>query len=128
MPPGKDVKVQIQELKNQVAMAEMQQQQDQFIMTTQMNLRLNDAKIMELTAKANLMEAQAVSLPAKQNVEAFRAGIEALREQNKGMEIELNRMMESRKNARSIGTNPAPAGAAGTVPLLEGPPSNQIPL
>jgi len=128
MPPGKDVKVQIQELKNQVAMAEMQQQQDQFIMTTQMNLRLNDAKIMELTAKANLMEAQAVSLPAKQNVEAFRAGIEALREQNKGMEVELNRMMESRKNARSPAINSVPAGAAGTVPLLEGPPSNQAPL
>lgn len=117
-PPGPDVKVQIQQLKNEAAMANLEAEQMRFMMTMQETRRLNDMKIMQLQAQAKLLEAQAESEPGKQNVAAFRAGIEAIREHNKGLDSQLDRMMRTMENGRE-----ANAGR-GTLRQLEGAPSN----
>lgn len=116
-PPAPDVKIQIQEMKGQIEAAKLEQSKMEFIMTMQEMVRVNSAKITELTAKAALMEAQATSMPAKQNVEAFRAGIEALRLQNEQANNQLDRMMETRNAAvgqGTIGTGTAGLGLAET--------------
>jgi hypothetical protein len=100
-PPPPDVKVQIQQMKNELALQQMQQKQTEFILNMQENVRLNTAKIAELTAKANKLDAEATSEPGKQNVAAFRAGIEAMREQNAQANAHLDRLMESLNESRS---------------------------
>lgn len=115
-PPPPDVKVQLQEMKNQVAMAQLEQAKMEFIVTMQETQRLNAAKIMQLTAQADLLEAQAQSEPGKQNVAAFRAGIEAIREQNKTVNDTLDRMMEEMKN----GTRTVNSGGASAASMEAG--------
>ena len=122
-PPPPDVKVQLQEMKNQVAMAQLQQAKMEFVVTMQETQRLNAAKIMQLTAQADLLEAQAQSEPGKQNVAAFRAGIEAIREQNKTVNDTLDRMMEDMKNG-SRGIN---QGGGATPPMGTGVPGMVTP-
>lgn len=105
-PPAPDVKIQIQELKNQIESAKLQQKQMEFIMQMQENVRVNNAKIAALVAQAQKMEAEAQSEPGKQNVAAFRAGIEAIREQNAQANAQLDRMMEDFRNDSNRGGSP----------------------
>jgi chaperonin GroES len=120
VPAPQDVKVQLQQMKNQVEMARLQQAKDEFTMTLQETIRLNNAKIFDLMAKAASLQKSAQTEEAKLSVEAFRAAIEAMREDNKRNETMLDRMMEERKNAREAGQS------AGTGILgVEDPSSNQ---
>lgn len=113
--PAPDTKIVIQQMKAQVEGMKLEQAKMEFVMTMQETVRMNNAKILELMAKAKLLEEQADGEPGRRNVEAFRAGIEAIREQNKAHESQLDKMMES-MNVNQRG--------AGTVPSLEGPSSN----
>ena len=118
-PPAPDVKLQIQEMKQQLEMAKLQGQQQMFMMTLMENRRLNEAKIMQLTAHAEQLQATAVSEPQKRSVEAFRAAIEAIREHNNKTTADLDRMMENMNASdRSVGTG-------NSFPQLEGPENNQ---
>ncbi len=117
-PPAPDVKLQIQEMKTQLEMAKLQSQQQMFMMTMMETRRLNEAKIMQLTAQANQLEAQAASEPQKRSVEAFRAAIEAIREHNNRTTADLDRMMENMNGRNGNGTGSA-------VPQLAGPGGNQ---
>lgn len=118
-PPAPDVKVQIQQMKNQVAAAQLEQSKMEFMVTMQETVRLNSAKIQQLTQQAMLMEKQASTLEGKQQVEAFRAGIEAMREQNNQTNTALDRMMESFNESRK-----ANLGATAALPSLETTPGN----
>ena len=115
MEPAKDVKIQLQEMKNQVAAAQLEQKKMEFMVTMQETVRVNTAKITELMAKAEKMAEEAKSEPGRRNVEAFRAGIEAMREANANTNAQLDRMMET-FNAKSRGS--------GTIPGMEGGPGN----
>jgi chaperonin GroES len=95
--PAPDIKVQIQAMKNEVLAAQLEQKKMEFVVTMQETVRANTAKIAELMAKAMKYEREADSEPAKQNVAAFRAGIEAMREQNNQANSQLDRMMEEMK-------------------------------
>lgn len=114
--PAPDVKIQIQQMKGEIETAKLQQAQMQFILTLQENSRVNNAKIQELMMKAAQMEEETKAIPGKHNVEAFRAGIEALREQNNATNAQLDRMMEGLKNGDSRGT--------GEIQSVEGRPGN----
>lgn len=116
--PPVDIKIQIQSMKSQVEMAKLEQAKMEFVVTMQENVRLNTAKIAQLTATANKLEIEAQSEPAKQNVAAFRAGIEALREQNKQNNAQLDRMMEQINAAREANTG------TGTIPGMAAPSGN----
>ena len=107
-------------MKNQNDQLKLQSAQQMFIIKMQGDIRLNDAKILQMTAHAKLLEAQATNEPQKIAVESFRAAIEAIREHNKNQQADLDRMMENLN-----GSNP---GTSGAVPSLEGPPSNPMSL
>lgn len=114
---GPSEKVQIQQMKNDAKAMELQQEQMQFIITMQENARVNNAKILQMEATARRLEQEADGEPARRNVEAFRAAIEAVREQNNAQNAHLDRLMENLKNGNQ--------GAGGTVQRLAGPPSNE---
>jgi chaperonin GroES len=116
--PTPDVKVQVQQMKNQVEAARLDQEKMKFMLTMQETVRLNTAKIATLAAQAQRMEAEATTVAGKANVEAFRAGIEAMRAHNDQTNAHLDRMMESFNESRNN------IGAQGTLPSLEEPSSD----
>lgn len=118
-PPAPDVKVQLQEMKNQVVLAQLEQEKMMFALTQQETVRLNSAKIEQLMAQVQKLMAEAESEPAKRSVEAFRAAIEAMREQNQKANADLDRMMES-FNARRNDTQ----RVSGALPIMEGTSDN----
>jgi len=125
MPPAPpDVKVQIQQMKNELAQATLEQTKMIFTITMQETQRVNNAKIEELTAKALKMEEEAKGESGKANVAAFRAGIEAMREQNNHANAQLDRMMEGFKNDKSSGSG---AASTGGVPGMAGAPLDEGP-
>ena len=118
-PPPPDVKVQLQEMKNQVTMAQLEQKKMEFALTMQETVRLNTAKIQQLMAQAARLEEQAGSEKGKQQITAFRAGIEAMREQNASMNKQLDMMMTEMKNGNSgrTGTGAGLEGSSGDAGL-----------
>lgn len=117
-PPPPDVRVQVQQMKNEVAMAQLQAKQQEFAMTLQMTMRLNDAKIAEIQAKIIKIYEEGKAVSEKQKIEAFRASMELIREENKSLDSQIKSIMEIGKNELET------RGSGGTVPLLEGPSSN----
>lgn len=115
MQPTQDVKVTIQQLKNEQAAAALEHEKMKFALTLQETVRLNTAKIAELMAQAAKMEEETKSEPGKRNVEAFRAGIEAMRERNNQTNAQLDRIMEGFRNGNQGGTGTVSpvAGASG---------------
>lgn len=110
-PPPPDVKIQVQQMKTQLEMAKLQFQQVQFATTMQETVRLNNAKIAELMAQAAKLTEDAAGAKDKQKIEAFRAAIEAMREQNNQVNAQLDRMVESfNATTQSDGT-----GAGGAI-------------
>ncbi len=119
-PPAPDIKLQLQEMKGQVEQARLQSAQQMFMIKLMEERRLSEAKILEMTARAKVLEAQATSEPQKHAVEAFRVAIEAIREHNKNQNDQLDRMMEQ-MNGNSSGA----FGTGGPVPGLAGSGGNQ---
>lgn len=119
--PQPDIRVQIQQMKNEVAMAQLQAKQQEFAMTMQATMRLNDAKIAEIQAKVVKLYEEGKAVTEKQKIEAFRASMELIREENKSLDSQMKSIMEIGKNeltARGIG------GTSGTVPGLAAAPSD----
>lgn len=127
-PPEPDIRLQIQQLKSQQAMAQLQAEQQRFSATLQMQMRLNDAKIAEIQAKIIKIYEEGKSIPEKQRIDAFRASMEMIREQNKGLDSQLKSIMEIGKNELEFrGIQGTPGGLEGApgdsaaFPALEGP-------
>jgi chaperonin GroES len=120
-PPAEDVKVTIQRMKNEAIAAQLQQKQMEFVINLQETMRLNEAKIAQLMAQAQKLNAEAASEPAKRNVEAFRASIEAIREHNNNLNTQLDRAMEQLNESRTNGTS-------GGLLSVEGPSDNETVL
>lgn len=97
-PPEPDIRLQIQQIKTQQAMAELQAKQQQFAMTLQMQARMNDAKIAEIQANIVKIYEEGKAIPEKHRIEAFRASLELIREQNKSLDTQLKSIMEIGKN------------------------------
>jgi len=119
--PAPDVKILIQQMKTQSDMAKLELMKQQMIMTLQENRRVNDAKIMELAAKAFKLQEEGESVKAGQQIEAFRASMELMRMESEQYNKQLNSLMEIGKNeleGRGL------SGNSGNVPLLEGPSGN----
>ncbi|MBT9139208.1 MAG: hypothetical protein DDT31_01789 [Syntrophomonadaceae bacterium] len=115
--PPKDPRVQIQELKNMATQMKLQLDQQQFVMEMQETVRLNDSKIMEMEAQVELILSRASAEPIKQRVSAFRAAIEAIRERNNQMNVQLTSMMETMRE-------PAIDPGVGRLPGMVIPPDD----
>lgn len=117
-PSGPSEKIQVEQIRAELKMAQLEQEKMRFVMTLQEDVRVNNAKIQELMAKASLLAEQAEGEPGRRNVEAFRAGIEAMREQNKQRESQLDRMMEMfNGEQRRTGTVSGMEGGSGNSAL-----------
>lgn len=96
--PPKDVKLQIQELKMQQAMAELEFKKLSFIAQMQEQQRLNAAKIVELNAKAMKLSEEARTTETNQRIQAFNAAIGALKENNEQLHKQIDTMMKDMNN------------------------------
>lgn len=105
-----DVKITIQRMKSEVDMGKLELEKTKFALTLQETVRLNTAKIRQLEASAQDMMSKATTEADKQKVAAFRAGIEAMREQNAQTNAQLDRIMA---NVGSGQTNGMGGGGTG---------------
>jgi hypothetical protein len=119
-PPAPDIKIQIQQMKNEAEAAKLEQAKLEFMLTMQETVRLNTAKIATLSAQAVKMEKEANTVEGKANVEAFRAGIEAMREQNNATNAHIDRMMETYNESKQREQR-----GVGALPSLETTSSNE---
>jgi chaperonin GroES len=116
MTPPKDPKVQIEEMKQQVHMARLQFEKMSFIMTLQEEMKMNQAKIMELNAKAALEMESAGGIKTGHQIAAFEAAIGAMRAHNENLHkhIELTLKGMENESARQNDSGGAVQGMAGT--------------
>ncbi len=98
-PPPKDPKLQIAELKEQGALArqsqELQARQQEFIMTLMEERRLNNAKIVELYAKADEASANAENEATYAQVAAINAQISIAERENRELNQQIDHMLRA---------------------------------
>ncbi len=116
LPPPLTEKVQIEQLKVQVAMANLQWKKLQYMSSLFEQRRLNEAKIISLYAQAALAQQQAGGVGAASNIEAFKAQIDALKMVNDSITQQAQQVGENDNTSGQDGT-----GGQGTIPQLEGP-------
>lgn len=129
-PAAPDIKIQIQQMKTQEAMAQLKANQMQFVLTLQEQRRTNTAKIIEMLAKAEKFKSDANLAEGNQRINAFNAAIGAFKAQNDHLSAQIDQILESISNEQSgseggsgSGGSEAQAGSGG-VPALEGPPND----
>lgn len=120
-PPQPDVKILVQQMKTQSDMAKLELMKMTMIMTLQENRRVNDAKIMELAAKAFKAQEEGESVKAGQQIDAFRASMELMRMESDNWTQQINSLMEIGKNELEARGD---SGMGTGLPQLEGPSGN----
>jgi chaperonin GroES len=116
LPPPLTEKVQIEQLKVQVAMANLQWKKLQYMSSLFEQRRLNEAKIISLYAQAALAQEQAGGVGAASNIAAFTAQIDALKMVNDSISQQQKEVGGNDNTTGQDGT-----GGQGTIPQLEGP-------
>lgn len=128
-PPQPDVKVQIEQMKMQIQMKNLEWKKLQWISSLLEQRQLNEAKIVALYAQAALYEKEAGGVDAGTQIAAFKAMIDHLKMLNEGVDNQMSQLGDNNGGAETsgeqggTGTGPQPSGE-GTVPSLEGTPSN----
>lgn len=115
LPPPLTEKVQIEQLKVQVAMANLQWKKLQYMSSLFEQRRLNEAKIISLYAQAALAQEQAGGVGAASNIAAFTAQIDALKMVNDSISQQQKEVGGNDNTTGQDGT-----GGQGTIPQLEG--------
>lgn len=121
-PPEPDIRLQIQQLKSQEALAKLQFEQGKFVATLQETRRVNDAKLAEIQAKVFKLYEDGKSVSEKQRIESFRAAMELIREQNTSLDGQIKSILEIGKN--ELDTRGITQREGTSVPSLEGPSGN----
>jgi len=116
-PPAPDVKVQIQQMKMQAEANQMQYDKWKFVISLQDQVRLTDAKIMELQASAYNLTQQGDTQASQTQINAFNAVLEAMNVQNRHVEAQVQHMLEELKNATPKGTSEN--GGRRAIPRLD---------
>lgn len=129
-PPQPTEKVQIELLKAQVQLKELELKKLQFVSSLLEQRRLNEAKIISLYAQAALYEKQAGGVEAASAIQAFQAKIDALKLMNDNIENQVNQVGGvGNGNGQQVSANTNSGGQTGGgqeggVPQLEGPSSD----
>lgn len=87
-PPPPDPKIQVEQMRTQVALAELQYKKQQFFASLMEQRRLNEAKIVEMYAQAALLMEEAGGVQAGNEIKAFQSIIDMLKVANE--QIQLN--------------------------------------
>lgn len=114
-PQGKDPKIQIQEMKNQLAMMQLQASQMQFAATLREEQRLNNAKITELQAKAVKTVEDIQGDQQDREINAANTMIGALKHHNDRLSTQIDSIMRltEMKHEREMADG---AGISGVAP------------
>lgn len=104
-PPLPDVKVQIQQMKSQLASQQLEFDKQVAILDAQQQQAINQSKITEIEAKAQLFLANAGAVPGNQRIQAFNAALGALKHNNDKIEMQIKAMMESMENESGTNAN-----------------------
>lgn len=94
-PPPEDVKVQLQKLKNEVSMAELEWSKQEFVLTLQEERQLNGAKITELMASAEKLAADAQSEQAYAQVAIINAQVAGLKTKNEQINSRIDHLLRA---------------------------------
>jgi hypothetical protein len=119
-PPSPDIKIQIEQMRQQNEAARMEFEKWKHVTTLQSQIGLNDAKIAELQAKAYQLIEQGKAEPEKNRINAYNAAVQSLREQNQHAREQMKIFLESMSNERINSSR-------GTVSGLEEPSREQAP-
>ncbi len=114
-------RIQIQQMKSELGMAQLENTKMQFLMQLQSTAALNQAKIMEIEAKIFKLYEEGKAESEKTRINAFNASIQAMREENNQFNNQLQMILEGMSDATQSRANTG----RGNVPLLEGPSGNQ---
>ena len=116
-PPAPDVKLQIEQLRQQTEMQRLELDKFKHISSLQADIMLNNAKIKQLEAQAFKLIEEGKSEPEKNRINAFNAAIQQLKHQNENANAQLQIYldMNNERNQR------------GAVSGVEGSSSNQGP-
>ena len=116
LPPPE--KIQVEQLKANVQMQNLEWKKLQWYSSLLEQRRLNEAKIISLYAQAALYQEQAGGVQAAQQIEAFHAAIDSLKTINESITNQVAQQGESNAEQQ------AGSGQQGTLPPMEGAPSN----
>lgn len=119
-PPGKDPKVAIAEMKLQADMADLEFRKASFVAELMETRKLNQAKVVELMAQANLELTEARGEEAYQRIAAFNASIGAMKAHNAHITSQLDLMLRGKENGQSRTHT-----RAGGTPAMAQPANNQ---
>lgn len=103
--PPPDVKIQIQQMKQQMDAQQLEFDKQSFLLTAQQQQGINQSKIAEIEAKAQLFLANAGAVPGNQRIQAFNAALGALKHNNDKLELQIKAMMESMNNESGANAN-----------------------
>jgi hypothetical protein len=117
MPP--DVKIQVEQMKFQLGMANVKMKTMQHLLMWHEQRRLNDAKIQQLYSQAALFETQAGGVKAAHQLEVFKTQIDMLEKMNEHIDAQTKAMQET-MNAEDTNDD-----SGGGIPGMAGPPSDQ---
>lgn len=126
-PPQPTEKVQIELLKAQVQLKELELKKLQFVSSLLEQRRLNEAKIVSLYAQAALAEKQAGGVEAGTAIQAFQAKIDALKLMNDSIANQVNTiggLGNGNDQQGTTGAGQAGGSSEGTIPQLASPPSD----
>lgn len=125
-PPKPDVKIQVEQMKAQVQLKNLEWKKLQYISSLLEQRRLNEAKIISLYAQAALYEKQAGGVQAGNQIAAFQAIVDSLKLMNDQINNQVSELGgidgQGADQQGQSGTSPNPG--TGTLPSLEGPPND----
>lgn len=138
VPPPKDPKLAVEEMRMACKKAELQLQQQQFLMTLMEERRLNSAKIIALEAQAYKLAKDAEAVGAQVQLESMKTVIEVLKGHGEALDQRIDIMMklenEAQKNdpesadgegGRAAESEGSPSESSGTgIPSMEEPPGD----
>lgn len=126
-PPEPDIKIQLQQMKNQQDGMELQFKVMSFVATLQEERRMNTAKIIEMAANAQKLMEDAKNESAAQKIQAFNAAIGALKEDNIALSAQINQVIAQLTLESSNVRNERPEDIlpTGTVSSVEGQRGDQ---
>jgi len=131
-PPPPDIKIQVEQLRTQKAMAELNWKKQQFIASLMEQRRLNEAKIVEMYAQAALLEKEAGGIEAGNQIKAFQSIIDLLKVSNEQVTNQIQQQQagdegnETGNDAGQERGNVSPS--EGGISPMAVTPSNGAPL
>lgn len=119
-PPLPNPKVMVEQMKLQGKQMQMKHEQAMFVGELLEQRRVNDAKILELQAKARLETAEAGGIAAGHQIAAFNAAIGALKVHNDALNAQIDHVLKFLESGMEGAENEAGSGDGGAVPRLAG--------